>query len=107
MTHAPFIPLREAKNRDVGCQGQLKGNPGVVSADRIRRFHIQETEVCTESCPEGTGLRLPTCHQLASNGSCYLVLQLGERVACKTDTPLLGSDAHQVDAAAQVSSATR
>lgn len=56
MTHAPFIPLREAKNRDVGCQGQLKGNPGVVSADRIRRFHTQETEVCTESCPEGTGL---------------------------------------------------
>lgn len=26
MTHAPFIPLREAKYREVGCQGEFKGN---------------------------------------------------------------------------------
>lgn len=47
MTHAPFITLRGTKNRDVGCQGQLKANLSAVSAERIRRLHIQEVEVCT------------------------------------------------------------
>lgn len=36
MTHIPFIPLREAKNRDVGCQGEFKGNLSAVSTGRIR-----------------------------------------------------------------------
>lgn len=60
MTHAPFITLREAKNRDVGCQGQLKGNLGVVSADRIRRFHIREIQIYTENCRKDAGLSQAT-----------------------------------------------
>lgn len=71
MTHAPFIPLREAKNRDVGCQGEFKGNPSAaVSTERIREQR-EEDGCCTFrrlrwSCGAQSSLVLPMCHQLAS-----------------------------------------
>lgn len=37
MTHAPFIPLREAKNRDVRCQGEFKVNLSALSTGRTRK----------------------------------------------------------------------
>lgn len=42
MTHAAFIPLREAKNRDVGCQGEFKQKLSAMSTERIREQQEEE-----------------------------------------------------------------